>query len=243
MKSLNGKVACITGATGGIGRALSMALAKEGCELVLAARDIDELEGEGQKIEAATGIRARLCSVDIANPSQINHLTETLNHFGRLDILINGAATFSDASLDEIEEGMLVSLMNTIARGTILVTKATLPFLKQSGGHVINFVTDWAVPGWAGPAPFSSAKWAVAGMGEALAKELIGHGIKVVNLFPGDIASDMKPESSLEDVLAEHGSSMIPLEDIVLTVMYVLSLKLSRAQTIVILPIDPEYIA
>lgn len=242
LTALEGKTACITGGSGGVGRALALALAHEGCDLILAARTRSELEKVAERIRKIENRRVLACEIDISDPSQTIALERAVQELGGLDILINAAASFCNESLAEIEVQNLINLIDTIARGSLLITKAMLPYLEKKHGNVLNFVTDWAVPGWAGPTPFSAAKWAVAGMGEALAREGIVNGVKVTNIFPGDIASKLDPDTPIKDILDELGESMIPLADIISTVLYVLNLQVSRVQSIVILPSDPAYL-
>lgn len=242
MSDFEGKVVCITGGSGGVGKATALALAREGADVILVARTLDNLARVAKEIKEETGRNIAYCAVDISKPDQLIVLADMVKKIGKVDILINGAAGFSEETLDDMDINDVVSMFDTISRGTALVTKVLLPYLKESKGHIINIVTDWGLPGLSGPAPFSAAKWAVAGLGEALSKELIGYGIKVVNLYPGDIASDMDLDASMVEIQNEHGISMIPLVDIVSTIKYVLSLRLSRVLSLVILPIDPAYV-
>lgn len=237
------RVACITGANGGVGKALALAIAREGYDLVLVGRHEDQLGAVAERLQTETGSRAHVCALDISDASRMPKLEAEVRAAGGLDVLINAAAVFSEAPLSAIETADLVSLVDTIVKGTLLVTRQLLPMLSQRGGNILNFVSDWALPGSSGPSPFTAAKWAVAGMGEALAKEAISSGVKVTNLFPGDIASQSDPWETSKGTAQDLDDSSIPLRDIVATVMYVLRLQSARVLSVVIVPSDPEYLS
>ena len=102
MKSLKGKTVCITGGSGGVGNALATALAKEGCNLVLAARTEKELKKVADKVEKTTGQQVTICKTDISVPDQIRNLEKAVEEVGGVDILINAASGFSEDSLEDM---------------------------------------------------------------------------------------------------------------------------------------------
>lgn len=192
--NLAGAVAVVTGASSGIGRSTSLALAAEGCDVVLAARRESLLE------EVATHVRQRgrralpvTCDVsDLAQVAELQHRAEET--FGRCDVLVNnagipGGGPFAQLSIEQIQRIAGVNYL-----GVLYCTKLFLPMMIAAGrGHVVNVASlagRFAVPG---ASVYSSTKHAVVAFSEALYYELAPSGIVVTAVNPGLVATEGFP--------------------------------------------------
>ncbi|HLF28290.1 MAG TPA: SDR family oxidoreductase [Anaerolineae bacterium] len=192
---LNDTVVLITGGSRGLGRALAQAFAAEDAQVMIAARQGADLESTQGEIEAAGG-KVLSFSADMTQPQDIAHVVKTIiERFGRIDVLINNAGTLGPAPrpalLDTDPDALLETFrVNTV--GPLRVTQAVLPYmLKQGRGLVINVTSDaarGAYPEWGA---YGASKAALELIGLTWAAELPGSGVRVVNVDPGDLQTDM----------------------------------------------------
>ena len=269
MTLLQDKVAVVTGASYGVGRAIAIGLAREGCDLVLVARSKEQLEETRRRVELA-GRRGAVCVTDISAENQVQELAGVVEkEFGRLDILVNAAfghigedegKSLLDVSFDEKRRFNKVSV-----DGNEFVTKALAPLLQQSNGRLVFIVADW---GWPqhnvfltttlsdevklGSEVYAAAKYAMTGLVNTIERIL---GIPTTGIYPGIIAS-LKPSSlegtevqyfdlddPIETIEAEEdyqGGWAIPLRDVVEAVKFALS-TYCVVKAIVLKPPTPEY--
>jgi len=183
--NLQDAVAVVTGASRGIGRAVALALAREGADIVCAARSTDDapsrlpgtVEETARRVQAL-GRRALAVRCDVSDEGQVAALADrTLAEFGRIDILINNAAVNSRAPFVETPAKAWDLVLKVNLRGTVLCTRAFLPqMLKQEGGRIINVssgaVTDAAAAARLGIIPYAVSKAAVEKLTETVALEL-----------------------------------------------------------------------
>jgi NAD(P)-dependent dehydrogenase (short-subunit alcohol dehydrogenase family) len=189
---LNGRVALITGASRGIGRATALALGAAGAKLALVGRDQAKLE-ETLKLARATGAQAHTFICDVREEAQVKKLAEDVaQRFGKIHILMNNAGTairknVIDFSLDEWR-----ALTDTNITGVFLMCKYIVPHMKGEGyGRIINLTSIMAHVSSTGRGVYSATKHAVAGLTKALALELVDDGITCVAISPGFIATDL----------------------------------------------------
>ncbi|BAC91447.1 3-oxoacyl-[acyl-carrier-protein] reductase [Gloeobacter violaceus] len=202
---LTGKVALVTGAGRGIGRACALALASEGAAVAVNySRSEEAAQQVVAAIEAAGG-QAVALKADVADPEQVERLfADLLAKYGRLDALVNNAGITRDGlilrmSLEDWND--VVSLNLT---GTFLCLKAASRImLKQRSGRVVNISSTSGVAGNAGQANYSAAKAGVLGLTRSAARELGSRGITVNAVAPGFIATDMTSALELEPILAQ----------------------------------------
>lgn len=188
---LKGQAAIITGSARGIGRAIAIALAKEGCNIVVNSRTKKEVEATAKEIEKL-GVSALPIVADISKEKDIEKIVEaTMKKFGCIYILVNNAGVglykdFIEMSTEEINNTLDINL-----RGLILCTKAVLPImLKQKYGRIINISSGAGKAGIAGLAVYCASKFGVIGFTEALADEL-PENIKVYAVCPGGVDTKM----------------------------------------------------
>ncbi len=188
-KALNGKIAVVTGASSGIGKASAIALAGEGAVVVLASRNFAELEKMSKSLNKKNPNSAFAFKCDLTDKKQIEMLSNfVLKKFGKIDILLNNAGIafwkkFNEMPLDEIEKTISLNLM-----GTIYCTKAFLPqFLEQKSGTIINISSGLGKRGATGAVAYCASKFGVVGFSESLYWELKDFGINVSCVLPGKV--------------------------------------------------------
>jgi NADP-dependent 3-hydroxy acid dehydrogenase YdfG len=190
-QKLNGKVAVITGASAGIGRACAQALASEGARLVLTARRQDRLEALAEEIRAL-GSEAVIVAGDARQEATARKAIDAaVRSFGRIDILINNAGAGNYKKLIDTSAEEYDDLMNTNMRSTFLFTRQAVPvMLKQSEGLVLMISSIAGKYGFAGEAVYCATKFAQVGFAQALDKELRASGIKVGVICPGGVKTE-----------------------------------------------------
>ena len=198
---LQGRVAIITGASSGVGYETARLLAREGALIAAAARRRAQLEALVGEI-AGEGGRAIAIPTDVTDSAQVTRLVESAsNLFGRVDILVNSAgAVHKVAPLEQFSDDEFRVVIETNLNGSFYAARAVIPYMKrQHGGTIINIGSRVGKVGVANIAPFCAAKFALAGLGQALGAELRPYNIFVTTIFPGMINSDIHPLNPSED--------------------------------------------
>jgi NAD(P)-dependent dehydrogenase (short-subunit alcohol dehydrogenase family) len=188
---LTGKVALITGASQGIGKACAQALAKEGCSVVICARRKETLEKAVEEIKTE-GTQVLGIQADVAKVSDITNLVaKTIEKFGRIDILVNNAGFFPIKMFEEMSQEEWQQVIDINLTGTFLVSKAVYGHMADEGhGKIINVTSAAGRLGGAGLVHYSAAKAGVIGFTRALAREGAQAGIQVNAIAPGIIETD-----------------------------------------------------
>ena len=210
MFSLNGKVALVTGASQGIGRAIGVALAASGARVALAARNEQKLAEAAGQIQSSGG-EAFSVKMDVAEPDQIKAgFQQVLAKFGRLDILVNNAAITRDglALRMKLEDWDAVVRTNLTA-AHLCTQQALSSMMKQRWGRIINITSVVAETGNAGQANYVSAKAGLIGLTRAIAAEMASRNITVNAVAPGFIATPMT--DPLPEKVKEEMKARIPL--------------------------------
>jgi NAD(P)-dependent dehydrogenase (short-subunit alcohol dehydrogenase family) len=189
---LSNRIALITGASTGIGRAIAGAYAAEGARLVLAARHADKLEAAAEEIRRAGG-EARAMPADITNEGQVARLFEqTLAAHGRLDILVNNAGISVTVPTEDLDLADWRRVMETNVTGAFLCSRAALGIMKkQRGGRIINIGSVAAQVSRPHSAAYTTSKFALDGLTRSLALDGRAHGIAVSILHPGNTVSEI----------------------------------------------------
>lgn len=224
-QSLKGKVAIITGAARGIGKATAVALAKEGVNVGLIARTESTLKEVAAELEGM-GVKVAYAAADIASKEQVEAAVETLkNELGPADILINNAGIATFGTVLEMDPAEWKGMIDTNVLGTYYVTRAVLPQLvEKNSGDIINISSTNGLNGAATASAYSASKFAVIGFTESLAQEVRRNNIRVSALTPSTVATDLALDLNL--IKDNNESKFIQAED--LSEFIVGQLKLSQ---------------
>jgi 3-oxoacyl-[acyl-carrier protein] reductase len=200
MNDLKNKNALITGAGKGIGKAVAIALAKEGVNVILLARtqsEIDEVAKESSKF----GVKSLAITADVANINSVNSAVEkALAEFKTIDILINNAGIAAFGNFLELEPADWERIIQVNLMGTYYVTRAILPnMIERKTGDIINISSTAGLNGNALTSAYSASKFAVLGLTDSLMQEVRKHNIRVTALTPSTVATDMAKELNLTD--------------------------------------------
>ena len=209
-----GKAALVGGSSKGIGKAIAIALAREGCNVSICARDNTALAETARTIRRETDAQVFSLVCDMARYEEIKRVVEeTVNTFGRLDIVVNNAGGPRTGTFDEMDETDWLNAINQNLMSAIRTTREALPHLRRSGGGRIINVTSIAVKQPIDRLILSNtARLGVVGMAKTLSRELAPEGITVNNVCPGNIATErlialieeraQREEMSLEEAIA-----------------------------------------
>ncbi|MFG4003618.1 3-ketoacyl-ACP reductase [Flavobacterium aquidurense] len=224
MTDLKNKNALITGAGKGIGKAIAIALAKEGVNLILVSRtqaDVDQLAAE----TAALGVKSLALSADVSDIHSINSAVEkALNEFKTIDILINSAGIASFGKFLELEPDVWENIIKVNLMGTYYTTRAVIPnMIERQTGDIINISSTAGLNGNALTSAYSASKFAVLGLTDSLMQEMRKHNIRVTALTPSTVATDMAKDLNLTD---GNPDKVMQSEDI--AELIIAQLKLSR---------------
>jgi 3-oxoacyl-[acyl-carrier protein] reductase len=200
MNDLKNKNAFITGAGKGIGKAVAIALAKEGVNLILLARTQSDLD-QVVKETTALGVKSLALTADVADISSVNSAVEkALAEFKTIDILINSAGIAAFGNFLELEPTAWERIIQVNLMGTYYVTRAILPnMIERQTGDIINISSTAGLSGNALTSAYSASKFAVLGLTESLMQEVRKHNIRVTALTPSTVATDMAKELNLTD--------------------------------------------
>ena len=230
MYSHKDRVAIVTGGGKGIGRAISVALAREGYDLVLVARDQEALNDTKIRIETETGRRVLVSQTDVTKPDEIKRLRGIVEkEFNRVDVLINNAAgwlsgTLVDANVDEIH-----SAIDATVKGPIWMCREFWSHLKSADpGFIVNITTLGARPNRSNATPvYVAAKFGLAGFTDAVRRLGIKDGILVTEILPGSVASDFDIDDPIGMIVEKYGQSRTHPRDIAEAVVF----SLTRSKT------------
>ena len=197
---LEGKVALITGASRGIGKATAIKFAENRATVVVNYNESKEAADSLVKQIESMGGNALAIKADVKNYNELKEMFNTIKErFGRLDILVNNAGVLKDSLIMMTSESDWENIINTNLKGAFnSIQLASKIMMRQGGGKIINVSSIVGIHGNAGQAAYSASKAGVIGMTKSAAKELAAYGISVNCVAPGLIDTDMtrhlKPE-------------------------------------------------
>ena len=224
MTDLKNKNALITGAGKGIGKAIALALAKEGVNIILVARTQEEIDSVAAKVRSLR-VKALAITADVADINSVNAAVEkALAEFGTIDILINNAGIATFGKFLELEPTDWERIIQVNLMGTYYVTRAVLPnMIERQTGDIINISSTAGLSGNALTSAYSASKFAVLGLTESLMQEVRKHNIRVTALTPSTVATYMAKELKLTDGNPE---TVMQAED--MAELIIAQLKLNR---------------
>lgn len=208
MGLLTGKVALITGASRGIGKAVALKFASEGADI--AFTDVKINEETVQELEAL-GVKVRAYTSNAADFTETQTTVEQIMaDFGRIDILVNNAGITRDGLMLRMDEAQWDAVINVNLKSAFNYTHAVVPVMaRQRGGSIINMSSVVGVHGNAGQCNYSASKAGMIGLAKSIAKEMGPRGIRANCIAPGFIISDMT--SALSDEVRDAWAKSIPM--------------------------------
>jgi 3-oxoacyl-[acyl-carrier protein] reductase len=224
MNDLKNKNALITGAGKGIGKAVAIALAKEGVNVILIARTQEEIDSVAAKARSLR-VKALAIAADVADINSVNAAVEkALAEFKTIDILINNAGIAAFGKFLELEPTDWERIIQVNLMGVYYVTRAVIPnMIERQTGDIINISSTAGLSGNALTSAYSASKFALLGLTESLMQEMRKHNIRVTALTPSTVATDMAKELKLTDGNPEK---VMQSEDI--AELIIAQLKLNR---------------
>ena len=211
MKSFDNKVAAITGAGSGIGRALAIELSRRNCGLALSDVNEDGLQETVAQVQAS-GVRVTSQRVDVADREAVHAWADqVVEDHGKANLIFNNAGVALASTVEGMSYGDFEWLMDVNFWGVVHGTKAFLPHLKTSGdGHIVNLSSVFGLAGIPSQSAYNSAKFAVRGFTESLRQELdmMDYGVSATSVHPGGIktgiARSSRIDSSIRDLGFDH---------------------------------------
>ena len=200
MQAITGKTALITGAGRGIGRATAIAFAKEGINLGLLGRTIENLEAVASELQTY-GVKVSIAAADVSNMESVNTAVEKIRgELGPIDILVNNAGISKFGKFLEVDPEDWAKIIQVNVMGVYYVTRAVLPdMIEKNAGDIINISSTAGQKGAPVTSAYSASKAAVIALSESLMLEVRKQNIRVVTLTPSTIATDMAIELNLTD--------------------------------------------
>lgn len=223
---MNGKVALVTGASRGIGRAVAMELAKNGVNLIINYSGSEEAAKEVLKDVTQLGIQAYIYKANVGNYKECAAMVEfAIEKFSKIDILVNNAGITKDMLLMRMSEEQFDDVININLKGTFNCMQLVSKYMiKAKSGRIINMASVSGRLGNAGQVNYAASKAGVEGMTKAAAREMAARGITVNAIAPGFVKTDMT--DVLSDKVKENIIESIPMktfgmpEDIAKTVVF-----------------------
>ena len=228
MGALDGKVALVTGAAQGIGRAIALLLAQNGADIVVSDINLDKAEETAREVEGM-GRRTLAVRVDVSRLEEVEKMVQTvLDRFGQIDILINNAGIARDKLILRMTEQDWDAVLGVNLKGTFNCTKAVVRHMsKQRSGKIVSIASVVGEMGNAGQANYSASKAGVIGFTKTMAREFAQRGINVNAVAPGYIETPMT--DALPEKAREELKRLIPLdrlgrpEDVAEAVLFLVS--------------------
>jgi 3-oxoacyl-[acyl-carrier protein] reductase len=188
---LAGRVAVVTGASRGIGRAIATLLAQRGADVVCGDRLAEQAQVTANEIAAATGRRTSGCLVDVADSQSVQGFIDcALSTFGKIDILVNNAGITRDNLIMRIDEADWDIVLDVNLKGAFNCCKAVVrPMMKQRYGRIVNITSVVGLSGNAGQVNYAASKAGLIGLTKSLARELGSRNITVNAVAPGYVTT------------------------------------------------------
>jgi 3-oxoacyl-[acyl-carrier protein] reductase len=212
MKLLEGKVAIVTGAARGIGKAVALKFASEGAKIAFTDLTIDDIAKATEQEIAALGVKVKGYASNAANFDDTHKVVEEIvSEFGQIDILVNNAGITRDGLMMRMSEAQWDTVIGVNLKSAFNFIHAITPvMMRQKSGSIINMSSVVGVSGNAGQANYSASKAGMIGLAKSIAKELGSRGIRANAIAPGFIITEMTGQ--LSDEVRKQWAAQIPLK-------------------------------
>ena len=229
MKLLEGKVALVTGAGRGIGKAIAVRFAEQGADVAFTDLAVNEAVEQTVKELEAMGVRAKAYASNAANFDETHEVVKQIvEDFGRIDVLVNNAGITKDGLMMRMSEAQWDAVINVNLKSAFNFIHAVVPVMaKQRSGSIINMSSVVGVSGNAGQCNYSASKAGMIGLAKSIAKEMGPRGIRANCIAPGFIITEMTNQLSQE--IKDQWAAQIPLrrggtpEDVANTALFLAS--------------------
>ncbi len=211
MGLLTGKVALVTGAARGIGRAVALEMAREGADVAFTDLAVDENAQKTENDIKALGVKGKVYASNAASFEEAHKVVdEVVADFGRIDILVNNAGITKDGLMMRMSEAQWDAVINVNLKSAFNYIHAVTPVMvRQRSGSIVNMASVVGVSGNAGQANYSASKAGMVGLAKSIAKELGPRGIRANAIAPGFIITEMTDQLPAE--VKEGWAAQIPL--------------------------------
>lgn len=211
MKLLEGKVAVVTGAARGIGRAVALCFAENGADIAFTDLAVDDNAKATEEAIKNLGVRCKAYASNAADFKQTHEVVEEImRDFGRIDVLVNNAGITRDGLMLKMDEKQWDMVLNVNLKSAFNFIHAVTPIMmRQKGGSIINMSSVVGVHGNAGQANYSASKAGMIGLAKSIALELGSRGVRANAIAPGFIITEMTDK--LPDAVKEDWNKKIPL--------------------------------
>jgi len=240
MGQLDGKVAIVAGGGSGIGKGIAKAFAAEGCSVVIAGRNADRLRAASEEL-SKTGAQILAIPTDVTEEAQVLALfKQTIERFGRLDILVNSSGAFDGGPIDQISLAAWDRVMGANVTGPFLCTREAFKIMKAAGGgRIINIGSISAQRSRENMAPYTTSKFAIAGLTQSTALEGREYGIAASCLHPGNTLVERRMASGS----TQDAEPMIAVENIARAALLMATLPPeANMLEAIVLPVTQKYI-
>ena len=218
MQDIKNKVALITGGGRGIGRATAIELAKEGVNVGLVGRTLENLEKVKAELEAY-GVKVAVATADVSNLDEITKAVESIkSELGPIDILLNNAGISKFGGFMELTPEEWTNIIDVNLKGVYYTTRAVLPeMIERQTGDIINISSTAGERGGPVTSAYSASKFGVIGLSESLMQEVREHNIRVSTMTPSTVATEMAAELNLTDGNPEKVMQPEDLAELIVT--------------------------
>ena len=218
------ELAVVTGANSGIGKAISLCLARSGMSLLLIGRDRERLQNTADEVESNGG-EGHVCQLDITEERASQEVTSRLARLEkRVDLLVHSAGVYATGSVQEASPSALDRLYQTNVRAPYALTQALLPELCAHAGQIVFVNSSIIARAVAGLGPYASSKHALKGMTDALREEVNPKGVRVLSVYPGRTATPMQKKIIADEGRDYRPQQLLQPEDVAAVVVHALSL-------------------
>lgn len=221
---LKDKIAVITGAGTGIGKAAALKLAAEGAVVCLLGRTVDTLSQTKCAVEAREG-RAVVYPCDVTDEAQIHEtVARILEDHGRIDILVNNAGMSREQPFLEMDVALFDRICQTNLRSVMLMMKAVLPdMVRRKSGNIVNIGSGAAIRGLPGSAAYSVSKAGVVALTQAVGDEMRGQGVRINVICPGPVDTELFQKSERRQFILDAGGDVFDTETVANGILFLAS--------------------